>query len=180
MVDPMSSDEELGEGQPQKVQSRVAYRLAYEATLDWRDGSYAKLEAFRNRAVGLLSVSVIVMVAGIGVTTGEATTRGWLTWVGVSVAVLGLLLSFVAAVALMRPLTGHFVVSPKALVEDYGDNHETYQTDDDTYKDIALHGEKKYTKLSKDVKRRSDWLYMSMTGLVVTLLGTGLVWVDAF
>ena len=34
----------------------------------------------------LLSVTGIVMAAGIGVTAGEDVTRGCLTWVGVSVA----------------------------------------------------------------------------------------------
>ena len=180
MVDPTSSDRERDEGQSQKDQSRVAYRLAYEAMLDWRDGSYTKLEAFRNRAAVLLSVTGIVMAAGIGVTAGEDVTRGCLTWVGVSVAGIGLILSLVAAYALMRPLKGPFVVEPEKLLTNFGDNPEQYRNDDATYRAIALFGQARCDKLEEDVKRRCSWLVMSMAGLVVTVVGVVLVWGDAF
>ena len=176
---PASYDEDHTREPRPGHESRVAYRLAYEAALEWRNGSYTKLEAFRNRAVGLLSVAALVMTAGVAVTAGAGVTRGWLTWVGVSVAGSGLVLSFVAAIALMRPLLGPFVLKPQTLVENFGDNPARYPTDDATYEAIALFGQKECSRLSTDVKRRCLWLYMSMGGLGVTALGTVLVWVDA-
>ena len=178
-TDPTSSDEDHVKEPCQGHESRVAYRLAYEAALDWRNGSYTKLEAFRNRAAGLLSVAALVMTAGIAVTAREDVTRGCFTWVGVSVAGSGLALSFVAAGALMRPLEGPFVLKPQTLVKNFGDNLETYPTDDATYKEIATYGHEKCFKLAEDVTRRCWWLYVSMTGLGMTVLGTVLVWVDA-
>ena len=178
-TDPALSDEDHVEEPDQRHESRVAYRLAYEAALDWRDGSYTKLEAFRNRAVGLLSVAALVMSAGIAVTAGEDVTRGWLTWVGVFVAGFGLALSLGAAYKLVRPFKGPFVLAPKKLVKNFGDNPEKYPTDDTTYEAIAWFGQKECSKLAEKVKRRCRWLNVSMVGLFVTALGTVLVWADA-
>lgn len=177
--DPDPSDEDTSGRPYQGHEHRVAYRLAYEAVLDWRDGSYTKLEAFRNRAAGLLSAAVIVMAAGIGVTAGEDASRGSLTGVGVAVAVLGLLLSLVAAWALMRPLEGPFVVEPEKLAKNFGDNLGRYRTDDATYRSIAVFGQGKCSDLADDVQRRCRWLYVSLTGLPVTAVGALLVWADA-
>ena len=178
-TDPASSDEDQGDEPYQGHESRVAYRLAYEAALDWRDGSYTKLEAFRNRAAGLLSAAVIAMAAGIGVTAGEDVSRGSLTWVGVSVAGFGLLLSLVAAFALMRPLEGPFVLEPEKLARNFADNLGRYRTDDATYRSIALFGQRECSNLADDVERRCRWLCMSVAGLPVTALGAVLVWADA-
>ena len=178
-TDPASSDEDQGDEPYQEHESRVAYRLAYEAALDWRDGSYTMLEAYRNRAAGLLSAAVIAMAAGIGVTAGEDASRGSLTWVGVSVAVLGLLLSLVAAFALMRFLEAGFVIEPEKLVRNFGDNLGGYRTDDAAYGAIALFGQKECSQLAADVRRRCRWLYVSMVGLPVTVTGVVLVWADA-
>ena len=178
-ADPASSSEDPVAEPYQGHEPRVAYRLAYEAVLDWRDGSYTKLEAFRNRAAGLLSAAVIAGAAGIGVTAGEDASRGSLTWVGVSVAGSGLLLSLVAAGALMRPLKGPFVLEPEKLARNFGDNLGGYQTDDATYKAIALFGQEECSQLADGVRRRCRWLYMSVVGLPVTAVGAVLVWADA-
>ena len=180
--DPNSSDE-VASGKPyQGHERRVAYRWAYKAALDWRDGSYAKLEAFRNRATGLLSGAVIVMGAtGIGVTgvADESATRGDLTWLGVSVAVGGFVLCLFAAGALMNRLEGAFVIEPEKLVRNFGDNLGRYRSDDATYRAIALFGQKECSTLAKKVDRRCRWLYVSMVGFPVTVAGVVLVWADA-
>ena len=181
-TDPASSDEDHAEEPDKGQESRVAYRLAYEAALDWRNGSYTKLEAFRNRAAGLLSGAVIVMgAAGIGVTgvTDESATRGDLTWIGVSLTVGGFVLCFWAACVLMYKLKGGFVIEPEKLVRNFGDNLGRYRSDDATYRAIALFGQEECAKLADDVQRRCQWLYVSMVGFPVTVAGVVLVWADA-
>ena len=180
-ADPEPSDEDGSDEPDQGQESRVAYRLAYEAALDWRDGSYAKLEAFRNRAAGLLSATVIAMGAGIGVTgvAGESASRGDLTWIGVSVAGTGLALSLLASWALMRRLEGPFVMEPEKLAKNFGDNPARSPTDDATYSAIALFGQRECSRLADDVTRRCRWLNVSLAGLPVTVAGVVLVWADA-
>ena len=180
--DPDPSDEDSSGKPYQGHERRVAYRLAYRAALDWRDGSYAKLEAFRNRATGLLSGAVIVMGAtGIGVAgvTDERATRGDLTWIGVSLTVGGFVLCFLAACVLMYKLEGGFVIEPEKLVRNFGDNLGRYRSDDATYRAIALFGQEECAKLADDVQRRCRWLYMSMAGFPLTVAGVVLVWADA-
>ena len=180
--DPDPSDKDTSGRPYQGHEHRVAYRLAYQAALDWRDGSYTKLEAFRNRATGLLSGAVIVMGAtGIGVTgvADESAKRGDLTWIGVFVAVAGFVLCLFAAGALMGRFEGAFVIEPERLVRNFGDNLGRYRSDDATYRAIALFGQQECSKLAEKVDRRCRWLYLSMVGFPVTVAGVVLVWADA-
>ena len=178
MVDSTSSDGERQEAE--KDPPRIAYRLAHEAAVECTRSVYVMLEAYRNRAVGMLSVSAIVIVAGFGFVTGETESRGCLTWFGVFVAVLGFLASLLATSMLLRPFKGAFEISPKTLVENYGDNPAKYPTDDDTYRKLALYGETESSKLSQEVAQRCKWIYASMAGLVAASAGAALVWFDAF
>ena len=180
-ADPEPSDEDGSDEPHQGQESRVAYRLAYEAALEWTAGSYATLEAFRNRAAGFLAAAVIAVAAGIGVSgiPHPEATRGCLTWIGLLVAAQGFAASFVGAVALMRPLKGPFVLKPKTLAEGYGDEPKTFPTDDATYRTLAMWGQTECSNLADAVQRRCRWLYVSMAGLPVTVVGVVLVWIDA-
>lgn len=171
-----------GEDETQK-QGRVAYRLGHEAALAWTAGEYAKLEAFRNRAAMFLSAAVIAVAAGIGVTGAggphAALDRGCVTWIGLSVAGVGLAMCLAGAIGLMRRFEGPFVLKPKVLVTNYGDRPDKYPTDDATFRALALWGQDQCSELTEDVKKRCRWLNLSMWGLPVALVGVVLVWLDA-
>ena len=161
-------------------EDRVAYRLGYEATLAWQAHEYAKLEAFRNRASVFLSATVVAVGAGIGI-SGAAVSgaeRGCLTWIGLLVAVTGFLACLVAAIGLMRPVRGPFEISPKTLVEEYGDDITEYPTNDSTYRILALWGGCKCDELTVALNRRCQWLNLSMGGLPLAVAGVMLLWAD--
>lgn len=161
-------------------EERVAYRLGYEAGLEWKEREYAKLEAFRNRASMFLSATVVASGAGIGVSgvAASGVERGCLTWFGVLAVAVGFAACLAAAIGLMRPLKGPFEISPKTLVKEYGDNIVSYPTDDATYSALALWSECKCGKLADTVKRRCQWLNLSMGGLPLAVAGVVLLWAD--
>ena len=166
-----------------RQEGRAAYRLGHEAALAWTAGEYAKLEAFRNRAAVFLSAAVIAVAAGIGVTGAggaqAALERGCVTWIGLLVAGVGFAMSLAGAIGLMRPFEGPFELHPEVLVTNYGDKPDKYPTDDATFRALALWGQDKCSELSEAVKQRCRWLYLSMWGLPVALVGVVLVWLDA-
>ena len=164
-------------------EGRVAYRLGHEAALAWTAGEYAKLEAFRNRAAVFLSAAVIAVAAGIGVTgvggAQAAIERGCVTWIGLLTAAVGFSMCLAGAIGLMSRFEGTFVLNPKVLVTNYGDEPDKYPTDDTAFRALALWGEDQCSKLSEAVKQRCRWLYLSMWGLPVALVGVVLIWLDA-
>ena len=129
-ADPEPSDEDGSDEPHQGQESRVAYRLAYEAALEWTAGSYATLEAFRNRAAGFLAAAVIAVAAGIGVSgiPHPEATRGCLTWIGLLVAAQGFAASFVGAVVRWDPDLSPRVVglNPQGWEDDHNEEEQAY------------------------------------------------------
>ena len=150
--------------------SRVAYRLAYEEVIRWRDELDAQLDRIRTRAMALFAVAVIAAGTGLASFPSAELPSSSPSVPWVSVIGAGVLANLVAVLVVLRSPEGPFGDSPHTLV-DRGENVDRFPTDAAVYRDLALWGNRNVLKLNTQVNARRYWLFVNLTGVTAVLAG---------
>ena len=149
------------------VSERVAYRLAFEEGLRKQAELITMLEQYRARATQFLAAAVIA--AGVGLSgvdwAKEPPSGGWLL-----LMLVGLMATLAAAMVLVSGVRANFRLDPRIIVA-YGDDRDRLPTDDDIYEELALWLAQLTRILYERVDRRRKWLYVSMLGATMMLVG---------
>lgn len=163
------------------TRQRTANRITYEAALAWRQNELVKLEAYRNRALALLSVVGIILAVGMRLGAASFlsrpndTTR--LAHISLTIIAIGLVAVLVSVVRLLQPLSARFEQSP-TNISDLG--KEKYRSDLPTsaeiYGYLAKVGHRECDELASTVGTRCNWLYASILGLFAVIAGVALIW----
>ena len=158
---------------------RVAYELAYREGIRSRDSWSDQLEQYRNRVAGFFIADLIAAgtaLGGIGRMQDGASGSGsvlaqapHLAWLIAMIA--GVACTFAAAVWILWRAQGWFRLSPRQLVTRYGDAQEQFPDDDSVYKALALWLELDVSDLARTVDRRCWSIYLSIFGVLVTVVG---------
>ena len=82
----------------------------------------------------------------------------------------GVLANLVAVLAVLRSPEGPFGDNPHTLVA-RGDDVHLFPTDNMVYRDLALWGHENVLLLYLQVNARRYWLYVSMAGIALELVG---------
>ena len=161
----------------------AANMLGYDAVVRWRKSEHAKLEAYRTRALALLSVSGLILAIGARLSSNtaqyESSSTACVELVGLAIAAIGVLATLAGVVRLIQPLSAKFEENPMYFKE-LGTDANNFRTIAEVYGHLAENGQKECTELTRIVSSRCNWLYSSVLGIFLVLIGVVLVWTSDF
>lgn len=150
---------------------RIAYRLAYDEGIRTRTETNDRLEAYRTRVTQVFLADLVGAGAAMSGLTRLDTDKVQVPYPWLYVVVAGVAVTFAAFVWMTWGLQGRFRQEPLMMVHHYGDNPRMYQTDDAVLKDLALWLGRRNATLHRKVQRRGWSIYLSMIGVLVTVVG---------
>lgn len=159
----------------------AANKLGYDAVVRWRTNEHTKLEAYRTRALALLSVSGLILAIGAQLSTDseqyKSSAAACAVCGGLAIIAIGVLATLVGVVRLIQPLSAKFEENPTYFTK-LDTDPDKLRTTAEVYSHLAENGQEECEELTRIVGLRCNWLYSSIFGLFLVLVGVVLIWIN--